>query len=573
MPLPPYARSDSDHEPTPESEYVAKMLTRRAMLARAGGVGLSSFTLAGLIAACGSGNQSNSSSTSSGSKATGSAPGRGGTLTLAVDGTNGIADPAFYTTLGDWMAVDCICRGLTFISFTETDPTPDLAERWEISDDGRTYQFFLREGVKFHDGTTLSSKDVLRSIQRQLNPKDPTLPPGGSGPLFTAVGPNVRSLKAIDDMTVEFKLRVPDAQLLAKLSDIGGRIISAAALEKYKKDIGTHLTGTGPFRLVDARQGEAMTMEAFDDYKDGRPPIDRLVLQQAQDPSTIVGSLIGGQISATQFTPYSSLKELSSNDKVTVYDTKRGFDAFVMMDVRRPVLKDIRVRKAINKAIDRKAIMEQAFFGYADEAKGYAIPTTQPAHDPGLADLSTQDMEQAKQLIEEAGAKGKTVWVLAASDSWHPRAAQIIVQNLKEAGLDAKSELVDPGTYAGRVFNPDDPKHDMMVWERNQFVPDPDNMVGAMANPNQVYGAVVSGQGTLPNQEHYVEDLIKARNLPNGDERTKAYTDIQRQWADEEMVLAMLCYSANPVVSGSNVKGMNVDALSNHRCFMEGASV
>ena len=561
MTLPPHAGSDP----------ISDAITRRAMLVRAGGVGVSSFTLAGLLAACGSGNQSND--TSSGSQAAGDAPGRGGTLTLAVDGTNGIADPAFYTTLGDWMAVDCICRGLTFISFTDVEPTPDLAERWEISDDGRIYRFFLRDGVTFHDGTTLSSRDVVRSLERQLNPKDPTLPPGGSGPFFTAVGDNVRSIKRVDDLTVEFRLRVPDAQLLAKLSDIGGRVISSAALEKYKKDIGTNLTGTGPFRLVDARQGEAMTMEAFEDYKDGRPPIDRLVLQQAQDPSAIVGSLIGGQIGATQFTPYSALPELEQNDNVTVYETKRGFDAFVMMDVRRPVLKDIRVRKAVNLAIDRDAIIQQAFFGVADQPVGYAIPTTQPAHDPGLADLSVQDMAQAKQLIEQAGAKGKRVWVLAASDSWHPRAAQIIVENLKEAGLDARSELVDPGTYAGRVFNPEDPKHDMMVWERNSFVPDPDNMVGAMANPNQVYGAVVSGQITLPDQEQYVTDLIEARNLPNGDERTKAYTDVQRRWADEVMVLAMLAYSANPVVSGANVKGMNTEALSNHRCFMEGASV
>jgi peptide/nickel transport system substrate-binding protein len=561
--LPPYADFDANREPD--------AITRRAMLVRAGGVGLSSFTLAGLLAACGSGNQSND--TDDGTQAAGDAPGRGGTLTLAVDGTNGIADPAFYTTLGDWMAVDCICRGLTFISFTDTEPQPDLAERWEISDDGRIYRFFLREGVTFHDGTTLSSKDVVRSLERQLDPKDPTLPPGGSGPFFTAVGDNVKSIKGVDDLTVEFRLGVPDAQLLAKLSDIGGRVISSTALEKYKKDIGTHLTGTGPFKLVDARQGEAMTMEAFEDYKDGRPPIDRLVLQQAQDPSAIVGSLIGGQVSGTQFTPYSALPELEQNDNVKVYETKRGFDAFVMMDVRRPVLKDIRVRKAVNLAIDRNAIIDQAFFGVADEAKGYAIPTTQPAHDPGLADLSVQDMAQAKQLVEEAGAKGKRVWVLAASDSWHPRAAQIIVENLKEAGLDARSELVDPGTYAGRVFNPEDPKHDMMVWERNSFVPDPDNMVGAMANPNQVYGAVVSGQITLPDQEHYVDDLIEARNLPNGDERTKAYSDIQRQWADEVMVLAMLAYSANPVVSGANVEGMNTEALSNHRCFMEGASV
>jgi peptide/nickel transport system substrate-binding protein len=431
----------------------------------------------------------------------------------------------------------------------------------------------LREGIKFHDATTLTSADVLRSLQRQLDPKDPTLPPGGSGPFFTAVGTNVKRMDAVDDLTFEFRLKVPDALLTSKLSDIGGRIISKAALEKYKKKIGSHLVGSGPFKLVDARQGEAMTLEAFNDYKDGRPTIDRLVLQQMQDPSTIVGSIVGGQISATQFTPYSALGRLRKDDNVTVYDTKRGFDAFVMMDVRRPVLKDLAVRKAINLAIDRDAIIGQAFFGDADVPVGYAIPKTQPSHDPSLADLSIQDMAEARRMIEEAGAKGKTVYVMAAGDSWHPKAAQIIVQNLNDAGLDAKAEMVDPGTYAGRVFDPSDPKHDLMVWERNSFIPDPDNMVGAMANPNQIYGTVVSGQAELPGGQKYVDDLIHARNLPNGDERTKAYTDIQRRWADEVMVLAMLAYSANPVVSGANVKGMNVDALANHRCFMEEASV
>jgi peptide/nickel transport system substrate-binding protein len=540
------------------------------MLARAGSFGLASLTLPGFLAACGGGNQSD---TGGGNGSDGAPATRGGTLTLAVDGTNGIADPAFYTTLGDWMAVDCICRGLTFIDFQTSEPQPDIAERWEVSDDGRIYRFILREGIKFHDGTTLTSADVLRSLQRQLDPKDPTLPPGGSGPLFTAVGPNIRKMDPVDDLTFEIRLRVPDALLTSKLSDIGGRIISSAALEKYKKDIGSNLIGSGPFKLAEARQGEAMTLEAFDGYKDGRPPIDRLVLQQTQDPSTIVGSLIGGQIGATQFTPYSALDQLSDNSKVTVYDTKRGFDAFVMMDVRRPVLKDIAVRKAVNLAIDRDAIIQQAFFGVADVPEGYAIPKTQPCHDPGLADLSVQNMAEAQRMIEEAGAKGKRVYVMAASDSWHPKAAQIIVQNLNDAGLDAKAEIVDPGTYAGRIFDPSDPNHDLMVWERNSFVPDPDNMVGAMANPQQIYGTVVSGQAELPGQARYVPALIRARNLPNGDERTQAYTDIQRRWADEVMVLAMLAYSANPVVSGANVKGMNVEALANHRCFMEEASV
>jgi peptide/nickel transport system substrate-binding protein len=102
----------------------------------------------------------------------------GGTLTLAIDGTSAVNDPAFYTTLGDWMAVDCICRGLTFISFETNDPQPDLAESWNISDDQLTYTFKLRQGVTFHDGTTFTSADVLASLNRQFDDTDKTLPEG-----------------------------------------------------------------------------------------------------------------------------------------------------------------------------------------------------------------------------------------------------------------------------------------------------------------------------------------------------------------------------------------------------------
>ena len=130
-------------QPASQAGEAPRGTTRRAMLARAGSFGIASLTLPGFIAACGGGNQSN---TGSGSDSNGAPAARGGTLTLAVDGTNGIADPAFYTTLGDWMAVDCICRGLTFIDFHTSDPKPDIAERWEVSDDGRIYRFFLREG-------------------------------------------------------------------------------------------------------------------------------------------------------------------------------------------------------------------------------------------------------------------------------------------------------------------------------------------------------------------------------------------------------------------------------------------
>jgi peptide/nickel transport system substrate-binding protein len=162
---------------------------------------------------------------------------------------------------------------------------------------------------------------------------------------------------------------------------------------------------------------------------------------------------------------------------------------------------------------------------------------------------------------------------MAASDSWHPKAAQIVAQNLTDIGLKVESTSVDPASYFGRIFDPKDQYHDLMIWERNSYIPDPDNMIGAMAMPAGVYGDFATGFATLAGSAAFAGLLTEAKNLPNGAERTAKYTAVQRQFAEKYMVLSMLAYSCNPVVTGSKVKGVNVAALGSHRCFMEKASV
>ncbi len=411
------------------------------------------------------------------------------------------------------MAVDCICRGLSFISFESNEVTPDLAESWDISDDELTYTFKLRQGVAFHDGTTFTSADVMASLNRQFNEDDPTLPKGAARSL-QSLGYNLDKFEAPDAGTVVMVLKEADRTLLAQLSDIGGRIISSAALKKYGADIGKNLVGTGPFKFSAATSGQTIELVSFDKFRLGKPPIDRLVMRQVTDPSTIVSSLISGDISATQFTPYSAIEKLKTNKAVTVYDSPLNFDAIMMIDARR--IPELEVRKAINLCVDRNAIIAQAFFGLGALPDGYTIPPTQNGYDPTLADLSTQNVEEAKKLITAAGATGRTVHLMAASDSWHPKAAQIITQNLTDIGLKVVTDSVDPATYFGRLLDPTDKFHDLMIWERNAYVPDPDNMVGAMAKPSGVYGDFSTGMKTLPKADTLAGELFKAKNLPTG---------------------------------------------------------
>ncbi|TXN30398.1 ABC transporter substrate-binding protein [Lacisediminihabitans profunda] len=540
-------------------------LSRRTVIQTAGALGLGAGVLA-FLSACGV-------SSSTGSTAVAGA--KGGTLTLGVDATAGVFDPAFYSSLGDWMVVDSVCRGLTKITFDSNEPKPDLATGWTISDDGLTYVFSLRKNVKMHDGTIFSSADVLRSYQRQFDPKDVTLPKGASRQI-ASVGLNVASMTATDANTFTMVLKNKDMRLPARLSDVGGRIISAAAIEKYGADIGKHLVGSGPFSFVSATAGQQAVLAAFPGYWAGRPKIDRLVMQQVQDQSTIISSLISGDISATQFTPFSSVAQLKANKAVTVYKTPDGADAILMMDTRKESLKELEVRQAINLAIDRKAILNKAFYGAGAVPKGYCIPPSQAGYDDSLAAISVQNVAKAKALLAKVGAVGRTVKLISASDSWHVTAAQIIAQNLTDIGLVVVSESVSPASYAGRLFNPADASHELMIWERNSYVPDPDNMIGSLASPTSVYGNFLSGWGTTYPADQaafFATALATARNTKDGPDRTAQYTKIQQKFADEVMVVAMLGNFTNPVVSSSKVKGINVAALSAHRCFMEMATV
>lgn len=533
-------------------------VSRRAALRGAAVLG-AGFAMPTLLAACGVDKSSASDPDS-------------GTLTIGIDGTSGIVDPTYYDTIGDWMAVDCVCRGLTFISFETTDVQPDLAESWDISADEKTYTFHLRTGVTFQDGTTFTSKDVMRSLNRQFDANDPTVPTGAARPLQD-IATNLTSMTAPDDSTVVLVLKSPDRTLLGKLSDIGGRVLSAAALDKYGKDIGKHPVGTGPFEFVSATSGQSITLKPFAGYRLGKPKLGGLVLQQVQDSSTMISSLISGAVNATEFTPYSAIKQLRASSAVKVYNTPYGFDAFVMMDVRKAGLKDIRVRRAINLAIDRKTIIAQAFYGVATLPDGYTIPPAQPGYDPSLADLSAQDVTAAKELIRQAGAGGTSLTMICEDGTWHPAAAQIIAANLSDIGLEVTIDSLPTATYSERVFEPTSQGHELMMWERNTYVPDPDNMIGSLAYPTGVYGDLMSGFSTLPGSAKYATLLTTIKNLPTEAERAAAYTKAQREWAEEFMVLAMLCYSTNVVTTGSDVTGLNVDALSNFRCFPEGARV
>lgn len=540
-------------------------VSRRGFLVRAGAVGLATMPLGAFLAACG---QSTDESGANGEMVK---LRKGGTVTFAIDGTNGVLDPALYTTLGDWMGVDCVCRGLTTIDFKTTTPTMAMAESSKVSDDGKTLTFTLRQGITFHDGSAFTANDVVRSFNRQLLDQDASRPANSTRPIRGSTNRSITGVRAADERTLEITLSQPDVTFPSRLSDLPCRIISAAALDKYGTSIGQNLVGAGPFKLVSAVPQQSITLEAFDGYFGGRPLIDRLVLQQVTDPSALNAGLQSGQIQASSYVAHSAAKSLAANPKVTVAKTPRLVAIFVLMNVTDPALSDIRVRQAVNSCIDRAQIAQNAFFGYADSPQGYLLPSVEVGYDPSLADLSAYDVNRARQLVQEAGATGRAIELIAQNNNWYPKAAQIIEANLKEIGLVPTVKLFDPGTFAGKVF--DVKAHQLALWERNGYVPDPQDLVNNMLSSTGSYANRSTGHATLDSASVKQLDALLVQGLQTSDpeQRKVVYTQAQRFFAEKFMAISMVAHTQNIVVSSSGLGDIGAEALSSQRMQFEKA--
>jgi ABC-type transport system substrate-binding protein len=539
-------------------------MTRRGVMVNAGRLGLATMSLGALLSAC-----ARSGGSSSGALAK---IRKGGTLTFAIDGTDALLDPAVYTTLGDWMAVDSICSGLTTIDFITTTPSLDIVSKIATSSDGLTLTFTVREGVEFHDGSPLTAEDCVRTFNRQLFPGDKSLPTASTRPMRGSLNQNVAEVKTLSDTTFQMRLKQPDAVFPSRLTDIDCRIVSATAMDKYGTKVGEHLIGTGPFKLVSMTAQQSVTLEANTRYWRGAPVIDRLVLQQVTDPSALTAGIEGAQIDASSFFAHSTAKTLKTNPSITVYDTPKHVDVFVMMNVVKPLLADLRVRKAVNLCIDRAKIVTDAFYGYALLPHGYIISPGETGYDPTLADLSEYNVAAARQLITEAGAAGKEISLIAQNNNWYPATAQIIQANLQAIGLKPTLTLLDPGSYVGRFFDP--AAHELALWERDSYIPDPFDSAGAMLQSTGSYAALGTGHATLNKTVVAELDslLSKATQTTDTATRKSFYTQAQRLFAEKIMAVAMVVYTQN-IVASTGCTDIDAPALAGSRMQMEKAAL
>ncbi|WP_226582245.1 ABC transporter substrate-binding protein [Acuticoccus sediminis] len=349
-----------------------------------------------------------------------------------------------------------IMEGLVQLNAETSEIEPLLAESWEVADDGVTWTFHLREGVRFHDGSPLTADDVVASIGRII---DPASGMGRANDLR-----QITEIAALDDSTVKIVTAAPSGTLLRVLALDSASILSTAAIEEYGDQIGWHPVGTGPFKYESHVAEQSITFVRNDDYWGKVPEADGVKFITVPEASTRLTMLETGEADIIVDVPGADVERLRETDGISLIEKPNTRLGHVGMNVSRAPLNDVKVRQAINFAINREAIVKGVLRGVGVPADSIIAPTV-AGYVP--QDMYGYDPQKARDLLAEAGYPNGfdiTMWT-PQGRYYMDRETMIAVQALLgQVGIRANVEVVDWSTYLSALREPVDGNKSQLYW-------------------------------------------------------------------------------------------------------------
>ncbi|MFW6354195.1 MAG: ABC transporter substrate-binding protein [Verrucomicrobiota bacterium] len=335
-------------------------------------------------------------------------------------------------------------EGLLAFKPGTTEVEPRLAESYAISEDGLTYTFQIREGVRFHDGTPLTAETAAWSFRRQMDPAHPAHLPEASFQYWKLLFDDVEAIEVTGPMELTFRLARPNAALQYAFATFPGWLVSPGAFERYGTRMQQHPVGTGPYRFVRWEPGQAVMMERNEDYwREPGAGFARLVLRSIPLNATRLAELEAGDVHGLDGLQPAELADLRADPRFTVHHAPGSNVGYLAFSAFSEPLQDPGVRRAIALAIDREALVELAFDGYGAVAD-FPVPPgflgREDAHDPDL----DYDPEAARALLAEHPEVLATTLTLAAFNeprSYFPdpaRIASLIRSDLEAVGLEVE---------------------------------------------------------------------------------------------------------------------------------------
>ncbi len=334
-----------------------------------------------------------------------------GTLTFLWGGDTDKLDPPAMTTQEGFIATTALYEGLVRYKPDSTDIEPALAERWDISSDGLAYTFHLRSGVKFHDGSPLTAEAAAFTFDRSINKDNPLFKEaqgaGGFPFIDDYIGNVVAKVEAVGPLDVRFTLRRKFSPLLSNLAIPPGFVISQDALKKYGSKINENPVGTGPFKFVEWKKDDHITVEASNAYWGTAPKLAKIIFQPVPEASVRALKILRGEADvAWPFDPKDA-PQLKANPDTTVLEEPGLNVNMAEFNLKKAQFQNKALRQALNYAINKQELAEKLYSGAGTPATG-VLPSTSWGFDTTLKGYP-YDPEKAKALLKDAGYKGETL--------------------------------------------------------------------------------------------------------------------------------------------------------------------
>ena len=453
---------------------------------------------------------------------------------------------------------------LVAIDFDMKTVRPLLAKSWDISPDGKTYTFKLREDVKFCDGRPMKAEDVVYSIKRWTNP-------ASRSPVANRAGP-LKDVRATDDYTVVYELKEPYSDLLAQLGLSFASVVDKDTVEKLGENFGVQgFNATGPYCWVSWTPRQEVVLKKNphynwgpDIYKDPKPQIDQIVWKVIPEQNTLMAAMQAKQADITYYMPYIAIDTMQRVPGTQVQQQKNYvYDAFMGFKVDKPVVSDEAIRRAANMAINRDAIAKAVYFGKGTALHSLLNPSIldfdkksaelMPKFDPAAAAklLDDSGWKVGAGGIREKDGKKASFLVYGLRNATNPRISEAMQADLRKVGIEMNIQLWDATVGWGKLA----------TQEFDAFL-----MSYPAVTANEALNLYFrSTQAPTPNRMNWKNpetDALIAKSTTSTDEATRVQANgaVQRQLT-EANVWVPLVSEPMWLVSGERVEGAKPHGL------------
>jgi dipeptide transport system substrate-binding protein len=500
-----------------------------------------------------------------------------GTLVYCSEGSPEGFQPQFFTTGTTFDAVSVpMFNRLVEFELGTTNIVPALAESWTVSPDGKTYTFKLRKGVKFHSSANFkpsrdfNADDVVFSWYRMADDNHPfhKMTAGQTFAYYEDMGMKniVDSVQKVDDYTVRFNLKRPEAPFLADMAMDFASILSQEYFESMMKK-GTpnaadvYPIGTGPFEYVSYQKDATIRYKAFDQYWKGRPKVDNLIYSITRDATARYAKLKTGECQVMAFPKPADLDEMKKDSNLSVLQ-KEGLNiGYIAFNTEKKPFDSKLVRQALNLATNKEAILKAVYLGNGQMAKN-PIPPILWSYNNNIKDYP-YDPAKAKELLTQAGFPNGfelDLWYLPVTRPYNPdgkRMAEMIQADWAKIGVKATLTTYEWAEYRKRAKGGE---HQVVMFGWSGDNGDPDNFFVPLLGCEAVKGG---GNNARWCNKPFEDLIIKAAQTPKQADRAKLYEQAQVIFKEEAPWITV-AHSIRFDPVRTEVKGYKMDATAHH---------